>query len=108
MIKLMSFKRAGNLAHRVILQRYQRYLVDYFLRYTVSEDEIVEKRKESTSRGTNPDHSTFTDINGVRYKTPASKNQKKGMSLARIINMCVPEEKDIDRRIYYEITGMEF
>ena len=79
MLNLLDFKRVGKFDQKVNLRRYQRFLIDYFLRYTVQDKELDQ------------------DEDAV---------QQKSMALDSAIKSCKPEDSSIhDRRIYYEIVG---
>ena len=81
MLNLLNYMRIGKFEHHVYLQKYQRHLCDYFLRYTVSESEIKNQQR---------------------------KGFKAGMPLETQLNSCNPEVSDIDKLIFREITGKKY
>ena len=82
LLNILNFQRVSEFDQKTSLRRHQRFLVDYFLRYTVQNKELDQDENQTV---------------------------KKTMALDNAIRKCKPEEDSIfDRRIYYEIMGKVF
>ena len=80
----VNMTRLTSFVFKVFLQRRQRVSVNYFKRYTINKEDVVDDA----------------------HKDKALENEKRAISQERLINECIPEDSQIDRRIVYELTGI--
>lgn len=80
----MSLNRISRFAFKVWLKRRQRISVQYFRRYTISNEDVERKCKHEDS----PRH-----VRGIGHE--------------RIVNECMPLDSTVDRRLLYEMTGFK-